>query len=112
MPKLNKYGMLDIQNTEDFAELMREVLFAVVTSENTDICVGDSKTYITAQSALLAAIAAAYPNVDTRRVYDVWLDCNESIAYCVRVIMRDITDNAEQSYIDAILAIDETKRDA
>jgi len=42
----------------------------------------DSKLYARSQKAFKAAIHAAYPDLDYRGVYGVWIDCMESVAYC------------------------------
>lgn len=43
----------------------------------------DSPAYEVSKQALIDAIIVAYPDVDPDAVYNVWADCNESIAYCV-----------------------------
>lgn len=49
----------------------------------------DGDVYKRSQETFLAAIRNAYPAEDVGQVYGVWLDCMESIAYCVGVIHRD-----------------------
>jgi hypothetical protein len=49
----------------------------------------DGDTYKRSQETLIAAIRNAYPAEEPGQVYGVWLDCMESIAYCVGVIHRD-----------------------
>lgn len=72
-----------IKDVQDFAETMRQMHYAVACSSNTAVAESHAMPYKTTKAALLVAIGAAYPDVDIEAIYDIWVDCNESIAHCV-----------------------------
>lgn len=71
------------------AEQARVYYYAVATSDDRTIANGDSPTYRAAHRAFLAAIKAAWPHMDARRLFEHWLDSNESMSYYIREIERD-----------------------
>lgn len=76
----------------DFAELCATMHFAVATSENPTISFCRGKVYPHSQNLLIEAIRAGWVSLDPSDIYDVWVDCNESIAYCADVVTRRIAD--------------------
>lgn len=71
---------------EDFAELCANMHLAVATSNNDAICTYDTEIYKTSKNLLIEAIRAVYPNLPASEIYDVWVDCGESIEYCANVV--------------------------
>lgn len=55
----------------------------VAFSNDVEVAFYNSPVYKSANKALLAAIKLAYPHMDAKRIYLVWVDCNESIRECV-----------------------------
>jgi len=78
------------QTLRDHAELMRRVHYAVATSEDRNISNGDSLVYLASRGAFTAAVVAAYPDLPTAEIMDVWLDCNESVAYCANYVRQQL----------------------
>lgn len=54
----------------------------VACSENPDISFYQYEIYRSSQKLFKAAIKAAYPNLDTQDIYDIWVDCMDTVAYC------------------------------
>lgn len=73
----------------DIAELARERHLTVASSNSLAIAASDSETYRRSQALLLAAIRAAYPDVNDHLVYNVWLDCLETISYCAEFVRNN-----------------------
>lgn len=97
------------------AEIARREHFANATSEDIARADGDGPIYRASHAALLSAIAAAYPDVQAADVYDVWADCNESIAYCAWWVRKngplsaqysatEDTEDTETDWVDALQA--------
>lgn len=84
--------MVDLKT---IAEQARRHHYSVATSEDRGISSGDSQHYIRSRALFTAAIAAAYPDDNTDAVMDVWLDCNESVAYCVNIVRREAMAECE-----------------
>lgn len=78
-----------IKDVRDFAEAMRQMHSSVAFSSNNAVAAYDAMPYKTTKAALLVAIGTAYPDVDIQAIYDIWVDCNESIAYCVNWYKKD-----------------------
>lgn len=78
--------MTELTPTQQLAEQAERTHYAVVTSEDPHVNRGDRAVYKHSQGLFLATIKAAYPDQDAEAVYDVWLDCVESVAYCVRIL--------------------------
>lgn len=72
-----------IENKVDFTEAMRALYASVAFSNNTDIAYERANTYKLARIAFKAAIADTYPEVPFEDIYTIWVDCNETVAYCV-----------------------------
>lgn len=73
----------------EVAEEARRYYFRVATSSDVAIASSYSPVYKSAQKAFLAAIKVAYPHMDARRIFDLWGDCMESVAYCVQYIREN-----------------------
>lgn len=100
---MNEYGQPVIADKSDFAEAMREIHFAVAFSNNSDISGGNA--YRVTKACFLAAIAISYPELDAERIYDIWVDCNETVAYCVTVYRTHNLDKARNTVIDTIMDV-------
>jgi hypothetical protein len=96
-----------MQDELDFAEAMRQIHASVAFSENNAIAMYDSVVYRTTKAALFVAIGAAYPEADIKRVYDIWVDCNESIAYCVVTYFNAKRDETDMTVMDGVLDIED-----
>lgn len=61
---------------------------AVAFCDDANVCAWNTPTYRASQRLLLASIRAAYglSALKAQRVYDVWGDCGESLAYCVEYV--------------------------
>lgn len=84
-----------IQDVKDFAEAMRQMHHAVACSSNLAVAASEAMPYKTTKAALLVAIGTAYTDVDIEAIYDIWVDCNESIAYCVNWHKRHQSDKTD-----------------
>lgn len=71
------------------AEMAERMHFAVATSPNADVAGCWTPTYKASKRMFTTAIKAAYPHMDAERVYLLWVDCNETVAYCVRYIREN-----------------------
>ena len=84
--------MRDVNDPKEFVEIVRLQHFAVATSENVDIAASWGTIYKHSQRLFKAAIQLAYPNLDTERIYDLWIDNNESVAYCANWVIDNPDD--------------------
>lgn len=71
---------------QEFAENVLELHWGVASSPSKVISGGH--VYEQSQANLLAMIRLAYPGIDATEVYEVWVECNESLSYCVRCVQR------------------------
>ena len=71
------------------AEQARQTHYVVSTSEDRAVSNGDSPVYRASRVLFISTIRAAFPDLDPLAVYGVWLDCNESVAYCARLVAAD-----------------------
>lgn len=70
------------------AELAWQTHKRIANSEDHTLARFDSATYRASQRLLLASIRQAYglSALKAQRVYDVLIDCGESVAYCVEYV--------------------------
>lgn len=98
------------------AEAAAQEHFTNATSVNPRIAAYDSPVYVASQTALKNAIKATYPDMDAERVYDVWVDCGESIYYCVEHLRKEARElaeyEAELAAEAAALAVEQANRTA
>lgn len=78
--------MSELTPTQQLAEQVERTHYAVATSDDPNVSHGGWPVYQHSQGLFLAAIKAAYPDLDAEEVYDVWLDCMEPVAHCARVV--------------------------
>lgn len=78
---------------QEMAEKVESWFRTVAFSENPDISNGSGAIYQTCQRLFKAAIRAAYPLVDENDIFDVWVDCNESVAYCAEYVQNNPESN-------------------
>lgn len=83
------------------AEIAAVRHFANATSEDRERAHYLSATYQASQAALFAAITDTYPDVPAGDVYDAWVDCGESINYCVNHLRRERVER-ERAERDAL----------
>lgn len=83
---MDEYQELDIQA---IAEKALEMHKAVAYSSITDIAWYKSEPYKASKALLFALIGLSWPNEDKEEIYDIWLDCGENLAYCVRQAKYD-----------------------
>lgn len=86
------------------AEAIQSYYWDVATSEDQDIAGGSTETYRNAHAALLAGYKAAWPHLDPQAIYEVWLDCNESAAYCADIVEGRFTSETRDG--ERIIRID------
>lgn len=72
-------------NRIELAELVLEQHRGIAFSDDAQIATSGLPIYDNSLALLLATIKIAYPDVDTVAVYEIWCDCNESVAYCVKI---------------------------
>lgn len=85
----------DKKALRDYAEKVRELHYWCASHENSTISFYTHLPYRTTQTALKQAIARGWPTLtpdEVGRVYDIWSDCNEDIAYCVERFVSDKLD--------------------
>ena len=58
----------------------------IAFSADPEIAHCHSELYKSADKALHAAIKFAWPHMDAKRIVTLWVDCNESLRYCVGYI--------------------------
>lgn len=63
------------------AELAREAHYLAASTTGGD-------EYKRSQEAFIATIGAAYPTLDKFGIYGLWVDCMESVAYCVKTWLK------------------------
>jgi hypothetical protein len=97
--KLDEYDKPVIRDAKDFAEVMLDVYRSVAFNEDGAISASDTMTYKLARNALMVSIAIAYPESDIQAVYDIWLDCNENVAYCVDAAKNRQRDETLGRYV-------------
>lgn len=87
--------MTRIPSTAEVVQKIADTHFAIATSEDLVIAGANGDIYKNSQRLLLAAIRDVYglSRLKAWRVYDVWIDCYESVAYCVGYV----TENRESS---------------
>lgn len=71
------------------AESAREYHFAVCGLEDVELSGDQGETYRRSAALFKAAIANAYPELGYAEIYDVWLDCNETVEWCANVVRAD-----------------------
>lgn len=86
---------MDFEDEEEtlveFAEKVAEFHYSVAWHPNQTVSLCETlggKIYGHSQNLLKAAIKAAYPESDEEYIYELWVDCGESIAYCVEYANR------------------------
>jgi hypothetical protein len=84
--------------------------YAVATHEDAEINNGDSAVYQASQALLLAAIGAAYPELDAHRVYLVWVETMASVAHCAATVVRQVEDERWWNVFVTIKDDDEAER--
>ncbi len=73
---------------KELVEILARASYAVACMEDRSYSQYDSVVYQAARLALRAAIVQTYPGMDVEKIIDMWIDCGESIAYCVDYINR------------------------
>ena len=77
------------------AEIARQHHYEVACHDDHSISAGDSETYKRSHALFIAAISAAYPELEPAAVYEVWADCMESAEHCAGIVRRDLAYQAE-----------------
>lgn len=96
---VTNFDQADIQALRDYAEKVRELHYWVATHEKGSISNYMSVPYMSTKKALRGAIAAgwfALAPSDIDDVMDTWNDCNESIAYCVDIVVEAMIERANE----------------
>lgn len=70
-------------NREQLAEKVMEQHKLIAFSDDATVASCGLPIYDNSLALLIATIKAAYADVDTFAVYDIWCECNESVAHCV-----------------------------
>lgn len=95
------------------AELAAMIHYANATSEDVERAWYQGEIYMASKATLVAAIEAAYPDMDVDDVYNGWVNDGESIAYVVNRLRQEAIDNAAyQAELDAEEAAYQTQQDA
>jgi hypothetical protein len=68
---------------ETVQDMYRRIVEDIRQAHHEAACADDQRDYYPSQAAFKAAIHAAYPDVDSSGVYGLWIDCMETVAYCV-----------------------------
>ena len=68
----------------EVAESLAKVAYQVACHNDNEVSHYQSGVYKSTHEMLKQAIRAAYPYLDTERIYDTWIDCGESIADCAK----------------------------
>lgn len=71
---------------KQIAENLATLAYRVACDEDNEVSHYRSSVYMATHSMLKQAIRAAYPHRDTERIYDIWIECTESIAYCANLV--------------------------
>lgn len=71
------------------AEIAAVRHFAHATSNDLEVAHHLSPIYQGSRKALFNAITITYPDVPASEVYEMWVDCGESIHYCVNTVRRE-----------------------
>lgn len=66
----------------EVAEEARRQHYVIATSSDPEITHCWSPVYRASRVLFIAAIKVAYPDLDEYAIYGVWVDCNETVAYC------------------------------
>lgn len=77
------------------AQAVADLFYRIGTSD--DPTVSGGPTYAVARKLLKVAVRAAYPHLSVlkaNRVFDVFIDCQESIEYCVWYVRTTPTSSA------------------
>lgn len=95
------------QARREYAQKCADLHYWVATHDSGHISNGDSIAYKTTEEVRNDAIRAAYPkltDLDMRHILDIYLECNESIQYCVEYHFKDklyMTDTRVISILQA-----------
>lgn len=79
-------------NPKELVEMVRLLHYVIATSPTTAISFGMGEIYPHSQKLFKSVIALAYPDLDTERIYETWVDCNESIAHCANWVKNNLDD--------------------
>lgn len=71
------------------AEAARRYHYSICTHEDYKIASSLTPHYKESQRMFRKAIKIAYPHMDANRIYKMWVDCMEDIAYCVAYIKKN-----------------------
>lgn len=71
---------------KEIAEKLAKLAYRVACHEDGEVSHYQSGVYKDTHGMLKLAIRAAYPHLDTEGIYDTWIDCTESIAYCANFV--------------------------
>lgn len=82
-------------DVKEFVELVRCMHYAVATSDNYEIAHYLSDVYMSSKNMFLAAIRLAYPEWPAEDIYQLWVECDTSIAYCVDVLKHREEDESD-----------------
>jgi hypothetical protein len=97
-------------------EAAAQVHYGNATNNDPRIAAYDSPVYMASKTALKTAIKATYPDMDVEAVYDTWIDCGESIFYCVdflRQQARELAAEQEAEQVrEAAYEAEQTNREA
>lgn len=96
-----------IVDLKDIAEIAEQIHWNAATSDNPDIAGYWATTYQITRSFLFVAIGTSYPDVNVQRVYDIWVECGESISHCVSVYKQYIRESCAVSVEFAFQDIDD-----
>jgi len=70
----------------EVVEALARASYATACADEAGLSSGWGVPYMAARMALKAAIVHTWPGIDVGRVIDVWIDCGETIAYCVNYV--------------------------
>jgi len=82
----------------EYAQKIAELHYWTACHESADIAFYQAKPYAHTQAILKSAIRAAWPQLGesgTERIYDMWVENGESLAYCVEYHERNLRDEAD-----------------
>ena len=90
------------RDPKELVELLAIVHLGIATNEDGRISSGSAAPYRHSERALKAMLLLAYPELSEDRIYEIWLDCNESIAYCAKKVEKEVAFEREQERLDAL----------
>lgn len=85
-----------LTEAQKLVEVIAQTHMAIAMSKDAAIADGRGSVYTASERLFKVAIMAAYPDLSEEQIYQVWVECNESIEFCAAHVKREADFEAAQ----------------